>query len=409
MVEKKRITVEKLYFCASMKFTIKTYRNFAIHFIIWFGYSLLLFYGPSMIMDTATALKFSLRTLVVNVAIFYINTYVLLPRYLGKSKYLRYILGVIILVVPMAFFYHYTEQPFRGAMERYIHRTIESEKQVRMGESESIVQTDPNGLRVPPEEFERDIYRRPPGKPHNVKVWPFAMARRRFSIGFLPSFGMLFISTIFWFISETRRRKQRELTLVNQTLVNEMKFLKSQMNPHFLFNALNNIYSLSHTNSIKAPEMILKLSEMLRYVLYESEEKKVMLGKEVDYLKNYIEFQRVKIEGIPNLRVDIERADRTLMIEPMLLIPFVENSFKHSKMEDTEKGWMEIELISKGSLLTFTVRNGIPKAPVSRDKNSGIGIENVKRRLQHLYPDKHKLMIRTEESVFVVVLKIDLA
>jgi len=234
--------------------------------------------------------------------------------------------------------------------------------------------------------------------------------RRLFGFNFMgvPLFiGILFISTLFWIFSDARQRKQHELSLVNQNLLNEMKFLKSQMNPHFLFNALNNIYSLSMLHSVKTPEMVLKLSAMLRYVLYESEEVKVKLGKEVDYIKNFIEFQRIKIEGIPNIHVDIDRADRMQMIEPMLLIPFVENSFKHSKIEDTEHGWISMMLTSDDNSITFEIANSVPSQKAAVDKNSGIGVENVKRRLYHLYPNKHTIDIGMDDKEYRIKLKIE--
>jgi hypothetical protein len=364
-------------------------KDMLVHAGWWIGYGLLLSYLPLIIMDTATALIFVLRTLVVSMIIFYINAYWLLPRYIAKGAYVKYLTGILITLVVTASVYHST-----GA-----HMGIRSIEQLREDERwEQIVDQD----RFLSAHKDMLIKKKPP-KFKDKRLFGFNMMG-------VPSFiAILFISTLFWIYSDSRHRKQHELNLVNMNLVNEMKFLKSQMNPHFLFNALNNIYSLSMLHSVKTPELILKLSAMLRYVLYESEDVKVKLGKEVDYIKNFIEFQRVKIEGMPNIHVDIDRADRMKMIEPMLLIPFVENSFKHSKIEDTEKGWISMTLTTDETSICFEVANSVPEKKIAADKNSGIGVENVKRRLKYLYPDKHQVDIEINEERYILILKITTA
>ena len=188
----------------------------------------------------------------------------------------------------------------------------------------------------------------------------------------------------------------------SETLEAEMKFLKLQTNPHFLFNSLNNIYALAYTNSPKAPEMIMKLSEMLRYVLYESNEKKVPLSKEIDYIANFISFQLLKIEGEANITVDLDNVDANAEVEPMLFIPFIENSFKHSKIENTEKGWVNIRLSSQDNRIELVVSNSKPPGDFAKDKTGGIGLANVKKRLQLLYPGKHELAVEEKEQSFDV-------
>lgn len=377
------------YFCSMIKWGHFKRKDMLVHAGWWIGYGLLLSYLPLIIMDTATALIFVLRTLVVSMIIFYINAYWLLPRYIAKGAYVKYLTGILITLVVTASVYHST-----GA-----HMGIRSIEQLREDERwEQIVDQD----RFLSAHKDMLIKKKPP-KFKDKRLFGFNMMG-------VPSFiAILFISTLFWIYSDSRHRKQHELNLVNMNLVNEMKFLKSQMNPHFLFNALNNIYSLSMLHSVKTPELILKLSAMLRYVLYESEDVKVKLGKEVDYIKNFIEFQRVKIEGMPNIHVDIDRADRMKMIEPMLLIPFVENSFKHSKIEDTEKGWISMTLTTDETSICFEVANSVPEKKIAADKNSGIGVENVKRRLKYLYPDKHQVDIEINEERYILILKITTA
>jgi len=193
----------------------------------------------------------------------------------------------------------------------------------------------------------------------------------------------------------------------NENLQTELKFLKSQINPHFLFNALNNIYSLSYTHSEKTPEMIMKLSNMLRYMLYENNERKVSLREEITYIRHYIDFQLLKIEGSPRLQIDMDQADGSLMIEPMLFIPFIENSFKHSNIEDTKHGWIKLQLRTEGKKVYFHISNSIPARTYTKDVVGGIGLQNIRKRLELLYPGKHQLNITSHDHVFEVDLQID--
>jgi hypothetical protein len=359
-----------------------------LHIGWWLGFGLSLSYLPLMMLETRDALFYIGRTLLGSIVIFYVNAYFLMPRYVSKGRYARYTGRAILLVGCMVLMHWALHNKFEG-------RTI-AEARVQQNWEEKIA-----GNSFLSEN--RSVIIRKSVSPLDRKGYMAILLMG------IPSFIVnLFISTLYWIYTDSRSRKQHELTLVNQNLVNEMKFLKSQMNPHFLFNALNNIYSLSMLNSVKTPEMILKLSAMLRYVLYESEDVKVKLGKEVDYIKNFVEFQRIKIEGIPNIHMDIDRVDRMLKIEPMLLIPFVENSFKHSKIEDTENGWISIMLVSDEKGIYFEVSNSVPNTKMAVDKNSGIGVENVKRRLKHLYPSKHYISIKSDEKAYKLRLKIEL-
>lgn len=367
--------------------------NILVHIILWIGFGSLAFYVPSVFMETKDALMLSLGSILISVFVFYSNAYLLMPRYFVKGGYLKYGIGVIILITCSVLFHQYTGRLVRNKYweelppkERYAHNPDEKDS-IQFHRDKRISEFPPPIFRKSNPDFRR-IHMRS---------------------GAISAILILFISTLFGVYFESRGRKQLELKLVNQNLISEMKFLKSQMNPHFLFNALNNIYSLSMLHSVKTPDMVLKLSAMLRYVLYESEDVKVKLGKEVDYIKNFIEFQRIKIEGIPNLHIDIDRADRMTMIEPMLLIPFIENSFKHSKIEDTDKGWISIVLTTNKKTIDFDIKNSIPNQKAATSKDGGIGIENVKRRLKYLYPNKHIIGIFREPKEYHVKLQIFLS
>ena len=223
----------------------------------------------------------------------------------------------------------------------------------------------------------------------------------------MPIFGMLFFSTLYGYFERERNNRKREIDLTHQNIEFEMKFLKSQINPHFLFNALNNIYALSVVRDERAPEMVLKLSDMLRFTLYDSEIKKVKLKREVEYINNYIEFQKLKADTDLNITVDTSNMNEEMMIEPMLLIPFIENSFKHGNISNPKKGWLQVEVKTLGPILIFKDRNSLPPVAINKDVVGGIGVENVRKRLDILYPGRYELEITTSETEFGVYMKID--
>ena len=203
--------------------------------------------------------------------------------------------------------------------------------------------------------------------------------------------------------------KEKE-TIKNKSeqLETELKLLKSQINPHFLFNALNNIYSLSATNSPKTQESISYLSEMLRYVLYDCEQDLVTIDKEMNYINNYIELFNLKSSRPFNITTNFNIDSNSIQLAPMLLIPFIENAFKHSSIEKQKDSFITIYLKSEANIINFSIKNSIPKAPKEKDAVGGIGLENVKKRLRILYPEKHQLQINNNNVVFDVNLQLKL-
>lgn len=186
----------------------------------------------------------------------------------------------------------------------------------------------------------------------------------------------------------------------------ELQLLQSQLSPHFLFNTLNNLYGLSITDHEKVPALLLKLSELLRYSVYDTKEVFVPLGEEVKYLKNYIDFETIRLGDRLDLKVDFpDPADLNARIAPMLLIIFVENAFKHSGNSYDEKIYVKIDLQLQDQHLRFRVDNSYQKpAPESAGfrKHSGFGLENVKKRLDLLYKEEHELEIEQSEKEFKV-------
>jgi LytS/YehU family sensor histidine kinase len=203
-----------------------------------------------------------------------------------------------------------------------------------------------------------------------------------------------------WFKSE----KQREELKVEK-LNAELKFLKSQINPHFLFNCLNTIYSLAHKQSTQTEHAILKLSTIMRYMIYESNEDKVLLSQELKYLQDYIDIQRLRLPKDINIDYRMSGFPGSLRIEPMLLVPFVENAFKHG-ISYTEDAFIDIDIAIVDETLNLEVRNSHFKERVA--EKGGIGLQNVLKRLDMLYSNEHTIEIKEMESQFIVDLKIAL-
>lgn len=225
---------------------------------------------------------------------------------------------------------------------------------------------------------------------------------------FIPLLISFVGSTLIELTHFANKKEKAAISIEKEKLDTEMKFLKSQINPHFLFNVLNNIYALTVIKSDKAPDNLMRLSEMLRYMLYDSNDGKVPLQKEIDYLENYISLASLKDSRGLNIKVDLEKSQPGLKVAPLLFIPFVENAFKHSIIEDLKNGFINISLKTNNEHLEFYIENSIPNAVFKKDKIGGIGLPNTIQRLELLYPNKHELNISDNGKVYSVYLKLDL-
>ncbi len=192
-------------------------------------------------------------------------------------------------------------------------------------------------------------------------------------------------------------------------MIVELQLLRSQLHPHFLFNTLNNLYSLTLERSYDAPHIVLKLSALLRYILYECNEPTVELGKEVQLLKNYIELEQSRFGERVDISISCSGDIQNRRIAPLLLLPFVENSFKHGVHEATGKTWISLYLHVEGGSLIFKMLNGREgQAPDNLAITGGLGLQNVRKRLNLLYPGRHQLKIMAAEDTFMVTLQIQL-
>jgi len=174
-----------------------------------------------------------------------------------------------------------------------------------------------------------------------------------------------------------------------QSLQSELLLLKNQLHPHFLFNTLNNLYSLTLYNDKAAPKVVLRLSDLLSYMLYECNVEHINLAKEIDHIQNYIEIERIRFNDRITIKTNFDNNFNDLKVAPLLLLPFVENAFKHGVSSHSEQAWIKINLHIENKQLIYEVENSLPKKVEKDERQSlahGIGLKNIKRRLEALYP-----------------------
>jgi len=223
------------------------------------------------------------------------------------------------------------------------------------------------------------------------------------------TFQLLFflaISSSYRLISDSLQDQQIIKERENERLKSELSFLRSQISPHFIFNVLNSIVSLSRRKPERVEPVVVKLSELMRYMLYESDDAKISIEREAEYLKAYIELQHLRFGDDITINFNSNHLDKSLSIEPMLLIPFVENAFKHG-VGMILNPTIDIDLRTESGRLFFEIKNKVNRQSQEiKDTASGIGLNNVKRRLELLYPDNHKLTIGDGTEFYTVHLVI---
>ncbi len=219
----------------------------------------------------------------------------------------------------------------------------------------------------------------------------------------IASLGTVFIETFIF----AQKKEQETILKQNEMMAAELKLLKFQINPHFLFNALNNIYSLAGIDASKTRKSISYLSDMLRYVIYDCEKEKVNILGELTYIENYINLFKLKNKDLNNISLVKNLENKNLNLAPMILIPFVENALKHSGIELLGDTFVKIEISTIANTIEMTIANSKSKTVINKDDVGGVGLENVKRRLAIIYPEKHELEITDEENSYHVALKVN--
>ncbi len=206
-----------------------------------------------------------------------------------------------------------------------------------------------------------------------------------------------------WFYFNTNQN--RLLAAKHDTIALQLNALRGQINPHFLFNALNVIYALALDNSKETTAAILKLSDILRYVLYDSDVRQVVLKDEIQLLERYIQFQQLRLENPDRVRLEMEIENENFPLYPMLLLPLVENSFKHGLQSD--KGFIDIFIKQQNERLEVVVANDVFALSENTTSNKGIGLETIERNLNLVYPDVHEFTILPEDTTFTIRLRLN--
>lgn len=205
----------------------------------------------------------------------------------------------------------------------------------------------------------------------------------------------------FTFLVRSLQQDEQMKAMKEQHLLAELNYLKARLQPHFFFNTLNNIYALAISQSRDTAPMIARLSEMMRYILYEADRPLVLLSQEIDFLNNYIAIEKIRYPDHISIHCDIQGVKETDKIAPLLLLPFIENAFKHGAKEEVEQGYINIVICRTEDELTLHTDNSKPRS-AGKKESKGIGLENAKKRLDLLYGDHYEWNVTEDESRYTM-------
>lgn len=304
---------------------------------------------------------------------YYLNTLVLIPRFLVKEKWFWYALSI---AASLLFFLY---------IPKHIATLIAEPEVLYNSQNREFIRNP--AFQGKPRYSGRH---RPVADPYNTVLFLLI-----FTVGTC-------ISVIQRWLRTEQHRKETE----NEKLHTELSFLKSQVNPHFFFNTLNNIYSLAIVRSEKTAPAVMKLSSIMRYILTETQRDMVPLRNEVDFINNFIELQQVRLTDKVAVHFSAEGDIDNLLVAPLLFIPFVENAFKYG-VSTKESSTINIEISTHENKILFFAKNYMVASENNLMENTGIGINNVKRRLELMYPDKHQLTHKIEDNYYTVHLEIE--
>lgn len=366
----------------------KNIRKIILHIIAW-G----LFVFLNFLLLKSEEVEFNIgrqiKLLSIYLVVFY-SFYLFIAPLLFKKRILIFIFTSIILITGAVFINN-------SVQEKYHEKRIEELRNNDKLKMDVIHENDRlRPPRRPPIEIMQKV-ERPPFVKKNFKLIESSMQILFF----------VFISLLLRFTQKWQYDEKTRYILEKEKSDAELLFLKQQINPHFLFNSLNSIYSLANKKSDLTTEAVLKLSFILRYVLYHSREDQVPLTDELTTLENYIELQRLRITEKVKLDYIIEGDPSLYFIEPLLMMPIFENAFKYGVDSITES-FIRIYIKIKNGKLNLEISNKIIPLEIKNKEESGIGLENIKRRLELLYPDSYYLNIYEEKQIFYVKLNIKL-
>ncbi|MCX6304657.1 MAG: histidine kinase [Bacteroidetes bacterium] len=315
--------------------------------------------------------------------LFYTSYNLLAPRFFFTGKKVMYFITAALMIIIFTLFLGLLHDHFVPDFRRVnMERQLPSKTEWETGR-QGLLRPPPNDKLPPP-----------------VRNWPL------FNF-LLSSFMVTGLSLGLRFSEKLQLNEKLRKEAEKEKLHTELALLKHQINPHFLFNTLNSIYSLALIQSDKTAEAVMMLSDMMRYVIQDVEHETVPLELELEYVVHYVELQKMRLAGNIDIRVNIEGDPGPYMIPPMILVPFVENAFKYGTSSH-ENAVISIDLKIAGGLLTFNVSNHV-FAGREKAETFGIGIQNTRQRLNLMYPGRHKLVLSNTGTIFMVNLEISLA
>lgn len=346
-----------------MQLPLQRYRIVLLHLSFWCVYLSFFLYqvtsfqrGPEV--DWQRVLTVVTNQVIFAALISYLNYFIFLPRFLTHKKVIRYLAEFIV--------------PFALVMF----------------------------VRILSERFLID------GFSHQAEY----LYRTRFIVQVVNTnlFIVIFVGMLRfaegWFEFEAKKKE-----IENEKLSAELNFLKAQINPHFLFNTLNNLYYLAYTKSENTTEVIAKLSQMMRYMIYDSNYPQVSLTKEIEYMQNYISLERLRLNNQIPIQFEIKGSPDSILITPLIFITFLENAFKHGVSNNSTGSWVNISIEMKGKECIYTVENSkIVKTNPVKEEKSGFGLQNVQRRLELSYPGQFQLKSENRPNSYFVQLNISL-
>ena len=372
-----------------------TTSRYFYHYLFWIIILL------SYFVDTALLLHFNASLFFINfflkngllIAIVYLNLRVLMPVYLENRRYFAYYTWIIVILIVGTLAINVLEfNSWESFYQRFFEKTPLPEHGMPLHENKA-----PKAVVIEEKE---------------VNISMNLTGARKFVLDFLTVCRYLVISVLLKFIDDffSQREVLNKIQVEKKTA--ELNYLKAQVNPHFLFNTLNNLYGLIIERSEQAAEMVLKLSDMMKYMLSDGHADKVLLKNDIENLKNYIEIERIRLPEYTQKKVVfiVEGDINSQMITPLLLLPLLENGFKHGVHRSIDKAFLTATMLVKNNQLDFKMVNNKPAAFSFEETvpSFGIGIENVKKRLEVLYPNNYTLEFSETNADFSIYLTLNL-
>ncbi len=342
---------------------IQRNRVFLLHLSFWCVYLSFFVYQITSYrkreIDITEVITHAASNLIFNMIVAYLNYFIFLPRFLEKKKIGRYMLEFFIPFTILMF--------FRVHLQRYLV-----------------------------DDYTHQV--------HFFYTTTFIIQAGATSL-FIVIFVAMLRFAKEWFEFESKKKE-----VENEKLQAELNFLKAQINPHFLFNTLNNLYYLAYSQSPNTTEVIAKLSQMMRYMIYDTNHPKVLLSKEIEYMQNYISLERLRLNNQIPIDFTIQGNIHDTRITPLIFITFLENAFKHGISNNSTHAWVKASIVMEGNTCTYKVENSkYTHTKTEAGEKSGIGLQNVQRRLALSYPEQHVLKVEDHPERYSIELKLTLS